>query len=81
MGTAKLLVDGKEFELPTVVGSEDEVGIDISKFRQQSGVITLDSGYGNTGSCQSGITFINGEKGILALPWLSDRADRRAGKL
>ncbi len=65
MGTAKLHFDGKEHELPTVVGSEEEVGIDISKFRQQSGMITLDSGYGNTGSCQSGITFIDGEKGIL----------------
>ncbi len=65
MGTAKLQYDGKEYELPTVVGTEDEVGIDISKFRQQSGVITLDSGYGNTGSCKSDITFINGEKGIL----------------
>ena len=65
MGTAKLHYDGKEYELPTVVGSENEVGIDISKFRQQSGIITLDSGYGNTGSCQSDITFINGEQGIL----------------
>ncbi len=65
MGTAKLQYDGKDYELPTVVGSEGEVGIDISKFRQKSGVITLDSGYGNTGSCQSAITFINGEKGIL----------------
>ena len=65
MGTAKLHYDGNEYELPTVVGSEGEVGIDISKFRQQSGVITLDSGYGNTGSCQSDITFINGEQGIL----------------
>ena len=65
MGTAKLSYDGNEYELPTVVGSEAEVGVDISKFRQQSGIITLDSGYGNTGSCQSAITFINGEQGIL----------------
>ncbi|MCP3963142.1 MAG: citrate synthase [bacterium] len=65
MGNAKILLDEKEYELPTVVGSEDEVGIDISKFRAQSRAITLDSGYGNTGSCQSAITFINGEKGIL----------------
>ncbi len=66
MGTAKLIYDGKEYELPTVVGSEDEVGVDISKLRALTGgAITLDSGYGNTGSCQSSITFINGEKGIL----------------
>ncbi len=65
MGTAKLHLDGKEYELPTVVGSEGEVGVDISKLRRQSGAITLDYGYGNTGSCQSDITFIDGEKGIL----------------
>ena len=65
MGTAKLHLDGKEYELPTTTGSEGEVGIDISKLRSASGTITLDSGYGNTGSCQSAITFINGEKGIL----------------
>ena len=66
MTTAKLQYDGNEYELPTVVGSEDEVGIDVSKLRGQSGLITLDYGYGNTGSCQSGITFIDGEKGILS---------------
>ena len=66
MKTAKLQYDGNEYELPTVVGSEDEVGIDVSKLRGQSGLITLDYGYGNTGSCQSGITFIDGEKGILS---------------
>jgi len=47
------------------VGSEDEVGVDISTFRAKSGAITLDDGYGNTGSCKSSITFIDGEKGIL----------------
>ncbi len=65
MSTAKLILDGKEHEFPTVVGSEGEVGIDISKLRGQTGAITLDVGYGNTGSCESAITFINGEKGIL----------------
>ncbi len=65
MGTAKLHLDGKEYELPTTIGSEGEVGIDISKLRSLSGAITIDSGYGNTGSCQSEITFINGEQGIL----------------
>ncbi|MBM3838400.1 MAG: citrate synthase [Verrucomicrobia bacterium] len=63
--TAKLELDGKVYELPAVVGSEGEVGIDISKLRDQSGCITLDDGYGNTGSCVSHITFIDGEKGIL----------------
>jgi len=65
MGTAKLILDGKEYEYPTSVGSEGEVGIDISKLRAQTGVITLDEGYGNTGSCRSAITFIDGENGIL----------------
>ena len=65
MKSAKVNINGKEYELPIVVGSEEEVGIDISKLRNQSGFITLDNGYGNTGSCQSSITFIDGEKGIL----------------
>ena len=51
--------------LPTVVGSEGEVGIDISTLRDKTGCITLDPGYGNTGACESAITFIDGEKGIL----------------
>jgi len=57
--------DHNEFELPVVVGTENEKGIDISKLRAETGYITLDPGYGNTGSCKSSITFINGEKGIL----------------
>ena len=65
MDNAKLMLDGKEYELPVIVGSEKEVGIDISKLRGTTGAITADSGYGNTGSCISTITFINGEKGIL----------------
>ncbi len=65
MSTAKLTLLGKEYELPVVAGAEDEVGIDISKLRGLSGAITLDQGYGNTGSCQSSITFIDGEQGIL----------------
>ena len=59
------LPDGSSFELPVVVGTEDEKAIDVSKLRGQTGYITLDPGYGNTGSCNSGITFIDGEKGIL----------------
>ncbi|MFT5291759.1 MAG: citrate synthase [Planctomycetota bacterium] len=63
--TAQLVYDGKTYDLPVVVGSEGEVGVDITKLRAESGLITLDSGFGNTGACQSGITFIDGEKGIL----------------
>ena len=63
--TAKVVLDGQEYDLPVVVGTENEVGIDISKFRGTSGAITLDSGYANTGSCKSEICFIDGEKGIL----------------
>jgi citrate synthase len=62
---AKLILDGQEYELPVVVGSEGEVGLDITALRAKTGAITLDPGYGNTGSCQSAITFINGEEGIL----------------
>ena len=65
MDPAKLILDGNEYELPVVIGSEGEVGIDITKLRAATGAITLDPGYGNTGSCQSAITFINGEEGIL----------------
>jgi citrate synthase len=65
MDNAKLILDGKEFQLPVKVGTEGEVGIDISTLRTKTGAITLDSGYGNTGSCESTITFIDGEKGIL----------------
>jgi citrate synthase len=63
--TVEMNIDGKRIELPTVVGSENEVGIDISALRNQTGCITLDPGYGNTGSCESSITFIDGEEGIL----------------
>jgi citrate synthase len=62
---AKLVVRGKEVELPVIEGTEHEVAIDISKLRAQTGVITLDDGYVNTGSCKSAITFIDGDKGIL----------------
>jgi citrate synthase len=63
--TAQLLVDGKTLELPIVTGSEGERGIDIGSLRAKTGLITLDPGYANTGSCKSSITFIDGEKGIL----------------
>ncbi len=63
--TAKIILDGKTYEYPVVVGSEGEKAIDIKKLRADSGYITIDEGYGNTGSCQSDITFIDGDKGIL----------------
>jgi citrate synthase len=65
MKTAKLIIDGQELDLPVTVGSEGEVGIDVRALRSKTGAITLDPGYGNTGSCHSAITFIDGEKGIL----------------
>ncbi len=63
--TVKLIFEGKTYELPIVTGSEGEKAIDISNLRQMTGLITLDPGYANTGSCTSSITFMNGEKGIL----------------
>ncbi len=65
MSTAKLTLNGRDYEFPVVVGTENEVGIDFSKLRAQTGAIAMDPGYGNTGSCHSTITFIDGEKGIL----------------
>jgi citrate synthase len=65
MKSAKLSLDGKDYEFPIVAGTEGEVGIDISSLRAKANAITLDPGFGNTGSCQSAITFIDGEKGIL----------------
>ena len=64
-GTARLEIDGKTLELPVVVGTEGERGIDIGKLRAQSGAITLDEGFVNTGSTTSAITFLDGEEGIL----------------
>ncbi|AKT51023.1 citrate synthase [Arsenicicoccus sp. oral taxon 190] len=63
--TARLELDGKSYDLPVVEGTEHELGIDISKLRSDTGFITLDDGYGNTGSCRSAITYIDGEQGIL----------------
>jgi len=62
---ARLEIDGKVLELAVIEGSEHERAIDIGNLRSSTGCITLDDGYGNTGSCQSAITFIDGEKGIL----------------
>ncbi len=63
--TATIEIDGKKYEFPLQVGTENEWAIDINALRSSANVITLDPGYKNTGSCISGITFLDGEKGIL----------------
>jgi citrate synthase len=63
--TAEINLGDKQVTLPVIVGSEGEHAIDIAKLRAQTGYITLDDGYGNTGSCKSAITFIDGDQGIL----------------
>ena len=63
--TAKIIVEGKEYEFPVIVGTEGEKAIDISKLRDLTGHITLDIGFKNTGSTKSAITFLDGEEGIL----------------
>jgi len=65
MNSIKININGKEIELPIIEGTENENGIDITKLRKETGYITLDPGYANTGACISNITFIDGEKGIL----------------
>jgi citrate synthase len=63
--SARILLDGKEVELPIVVGTEDEKAINISALRASSGYITLDEGFVNTGSTTSAITYLDGENGVL----------------
>ena len=63
--TAYIELDGQKHEFPVLVGTENEVAIDILKLRALTGAITLDPGYKNSGSCQSAITFLDGEQGIL----------------
>jgi citrate synthase len=65
MATATLQYDNQTIELPIVTGTENERGVDIRRLRSTTGLITLDDGYGNTGACESNITFIDGERGIL----------------
>ena len=65
MEKAQLTLDGKTIELPIVKGTEDEKAIDVTQLRSETKYITFDPSYGNTGSCSSEITYINGEKGIL----------------
>ncbi|MBT1688540.1 citrate synthase [Dawidia soli] len=63
--TAELIIDGKSYTLPLVVGTENEVGIDIAELLEKTGAVTLDLGYKNTGATKSAITFLDGDKGIL----------------
>src|SRR3978361_271922 len=63
--TAQLIIGDKTYELPVIEGTEGEKAIDISKLRDQSGYVTLDIGYKNTGATKSAITFLDGEEGIL----------------
>ncbi|WP_242091645.1 citrate synthase [Aestuariivivens sediminicola] len=64
--SATIEIDGQKFEFPIITGTENEVAIDISSLRSATkGIITLDAGYKNTGSCKSKITFLDGENGIL----------------
>jgi citrate synthase len=78
---ATLEINGKKYEFPLVRGTENEVAIDIKTLRSSTGgVITIDPGYKNTGSCESAITFLDGEKGILryrgySIEDLADKAD------
>ncbi len=62
---ATLEYQGKKFEFPVIEGSENELAIDIKTLRASTGMITIDPGFKNTGSCESAITFLDGEKGIL----------------
>jgi citrate synthase len=63
--TATLKIDDKELSLPIIIGTENERAVDISKLRAETGYITFDDGFANTGSAQSNITYIDGEQGIL----------------
>jgi citrate synthase len=78
--TAILEFDGKKYEFPVIVGSENEAAIDVEKLRALTGAITLDPGYKNSGSCKSDITFLDGEEGILryrgyAIEDLAEKSD------
>jgi citrate synthase len=77
---ATLEIEGKKYEFPVTIGTENEVAIDIKSLRSETGAITLDPGFKNTGSCESAITFLDGEKGILryrgySIEDLAEKAD------
>ena len=80
IGKAKIVYEDQEVELPLMEGTMGEKAIDISKLRATTGLVTLDNGYGNTGSCSSEITFIDGDKGVLLyrgypIEQLAEKAD------
>ncbi len=80
MSTASLNLDGKSYELPVIRGTEHETAVDITKLYSQSGAITMDPGFNSTGACQSSITFIDGDNGILRyrgypIEQLAERSD------
>tara|TARA_B100000519_G_C14195116_1_gene415043 strand:- start:62 stop:1324 length:1263 start_codon:yes stop_codon:yes gene_type:complete len=80
MSKVKFTYNQKEVELDVIEGSEKERAIDITKLRNETGLITIDPGYGNTGSCVSNITFIDGEKGVLnyrgyPVDWLCENSN------
>ncbi|MBU2903296.1 MULTISPECIES: citrate synthase [Arenibacter] len=77
---ATLEYNGKKFEFPVIEGTENELAIDIKTMRAESGMITIDPGFKNTGSCESAITFLDGEKGVLryrgySIEELAEKAD------
>lgn len=77
---ATLEYNGKKYEFPVIKGTEEEIAIDIKNLRSATGMITIDPGYKNTGSCESAITFLDGEKGILryrgySIEELAEKAD------
>ncbi len=78
--SAKIIIDGKEFEFPIIEGTENEKAIDISSLRAKTGLVTIDEGFKNTGSTTSAITFLDGEEGILryrgySIEDLADKAE------
>ena len=62
---ASIKIDGKEFPYPMMIGSEGEKAVDVRNLRKDTGCIFYDQGYGNTGSCESQVTFLDGDNGIL----------------
>ena len=78
---ATLEINGQKYDFPVITGTENEVAIDIKALRGSTGgVVTIDPGYKNTGSCESAITFLNGEQGILryrgySIEELAEKAD------
>ncbi|MGB6044430.1 MAG: citrate/2-methylcitrate synthase, partial [Pirellulales bacterium] len=77
---AALLLEGENVPLPVITGTENEKALDISDLRKKTGYITLDDGYGNTGSTRSAITYLDGDKGVLryrgyAIEDIADRCD------